>query len=553
MNDLRNPESALAALQDPATSGGDLDEIAQVHPSMQRRVAAHVNADEALLRYLTVHGDPVAVRIASRRLKQLEPATMYPSLLAEPAVAYPVPAPMPGKSVVKKPRRSLAQALAIGALTVAVAVTGAISVRLHDNSVRGYQPPIPGPAVPFEPDEFPGIPAGPVMFCEVPGGSWILSLCGSGEDTLSSVAISGNGTVFAAGESDSFDGVFEGVDFYATDSDRFMAVVHPENGPWIDRGVSISDLQTAPDGTVVAVGGSTMHETGPRVIKYNHDGSVIWETDFRSVPWLASFNGVAVGPEGAFGTIVAWGLTEVLDEDLDVPRLVMAQFTESGRLVWWHDYGVTLGGTPNGQAVVDANGNIFLVGMYVNPNTEFESSMVSKFSPSGELLWSRSVRGTNVEDVQAATIAQNGNLVAVGVNCSMESDICYGMLLEYDQDGNVVSSWMHEVQRATVFSAIARTPDGGFAIAAHTGDDTPDAVVLKVRGLDAINDSDFLIWQRVFGGTLDDIFEDIAVDSQGNIVVVGTTNTDDGPLPPSHGGWDGVMMRLSPDGEVIPL
>ena len=550
MNDLRNPESALAALQDPTTTGGDLDEIAQVHPSMQRRVAAHVNTDEALLRYLTLHGDPVAVRIASRRLAQLEPPT-HPSLQASPT-AYPVPISVPGKSVVKK-RRSLAKALAIGALAVVVAVTGVVSVRLHDNWVRGYQPPIPGPAVPGDPDELPGIPAVPVMFCEVPGGSWILSLCGSGEDTLSSVAISGNGTVFAAGMSNSQDGAFDGLDFYATGSDRFMAVVHPEIGPWIDRSTSVSDLITAPDGTVVAVGGSTMYETGPRVIRYNHDGSVIWETGFTNVPGLTSFNGVAIGFEGTIGTIVAWGLTEVLDEDLDVPHLVMASFNDSGELVWWNDYGVTLGGTPDGQAVVDANANIFLVGVNVNPNTEFENTMVSKFSPTGELLWSRSLGGNYVADFKAGTIAHNGNLVAVGVSCSMESDVCYGLLMEYDQDGNVASTWTREVQRATQFSAIAYTPDGGFAIAGHTGDDTPDAVILKVGDLDAINGPNFVVWQQVFGGTLDDIFEGIAVDKEGNIVVVGTTNSSDGTLPRSHGGWDAVMMRLSPDGEILPL
>jgi len=553
MIDLRNPEVALAALQDPGTTGGDLDEIAQMHPSMQRRVAAHANADEALLRYLTAHGDPVAVRIATRRLKSLEAATPHPSL-ALPADYYPVPAP-PGKSVVKRPRRSPLQAIAIGALVAAVGATGVVSVRMYENSlVSDPPPPIGGPVVPGDPP----LPAQPDLPCQLPGNSWLFSVCGTGDDGFSSVAISGNGTVFAAGWSDSVDGSFEGLDLQTPSG--FIAIVEPGSYPWLQsNSTDTRAVKSAPDGTVVAVG-TNYFDDSAIVGKYDASGNPIWHSQFYPESLdLPRFEGAAVGQDGS---IVAWGYAEVPGGEHYQSHLIMAKYTPDGDLLWSNDYGEAYKGIgdPEG-AVVDADGNIFLVGSATQPKVgdhEFEDAMVSKFSSSGQLQWSRTFGGSQYDNFHAVTTAPNGNIIAVGSSDSPDGVFAtssyesVGVLAEIDQNGNLVSFWTHDLGYGSEFYDIAPMPDGGYAIAGYTHDDNMDALVLVVRDLAAIGDPDFVVLQKTFGGNRGDIFYGVAVDSNGDIVLAGATDSREGTLLASSGSRDAVVIRLTPDGQIVP-
>ena len=549
MIDLRNPEVALAALQDPGTTGGDLDEIAQMHPSMQRRVAAHINADEALLRYLTAHGDPVAVRIASRRLKSLEPATPHPSLLGAPDY-YPVLATMPGKSVVKRPRPSPLQALAIGALVAAVGATGVVSVRMYENSLApDPPPPIGGPEVPGPVPPLPGVQ------CQAPSDAWLFGICGTGDDYLTSVAITGNGTVIAVGNSDSADGSFFGLP--EAELGGFMAIVELGGYPWFQRGDSdVRAVEAAPDGTVVGVG--TIYYSTALVAKYDDMGEVVWQNQFNPEGLvLARFEGAAVGQDGS---IVAWGYADDPDIENSQPNLIMAKYSADGELMWWHDHGnIDTGIGYADDATVDAQGNIFLVGWVEQPGDGPFEAMVSKFNRSGDLVWSKTFGGSAGADrFHAVTTAPNGNVIAVGSGNSPDSvfadanDGFSGILAEIDQNGKLVSFWTYGTDLFVGFNDIAPTLDGGYVIAGSTGSDSLDALVLEVRDLASINSSEFLVWQKVFSGTGGESFDSVAIDSNGEIVLAGSTTSVNGPLPPSGGGNDGVLVRLTPDGQVVP-
>jgi len=454
---------------------------------------------------------------------------------------------MPGKTVVKKPRRSLLQVVTIGALTVAVGVTGAISVRMHDNAMRPYEPPpFGGPVIPGDPP-FPPVPAMP---CQLSADMWLFGLCGSGDDYLRSVAISGDGTVFAAGSSNSVDGSFAGFQMHPANTNGYMAIVEPDSFPWLQRGPElVHDVKAAPDGTVVAVGEAVFNEAAATITKYDDEGEAIWQKQFFSAGLTPSFHGVAIGQDGA---ITAWGMAAV--PDAEQPHVIVAQYTDDGVLNWWHDYGEvwTDVGSPE-SATVDADGNIFLVGASLKPTPGGGSleAMVSKLDPSGDLVWAKTYGGDSIHGFKAVTNTPNGHVVAVGSGGSIDGGSFPGVLAEIDQSGNVVSLWTHEVLANTEFKAIAPTPSGGYAIAGYTGAGTEDALVLVVRDTASIGSSNFLYWQRSFGGSGDDLFEGIAVDSNGDIVVAGHTDSTDGNLPPSSGGRDAVLLRLTADGQVV--
>jgi len=392
----------------------------------------------------------------------------------------------------------------------------------------------------------------PELDCQMPSEALIVSLCGSGDEYFTSVAITGSGTIIAGGWSNSTDGWFAAHHAFGADNRGFMAYTDPAHYPWTQHGDQVVHAaKTAPGGLVVVVGESESNPNTATVSKFDGRGNRIWQTSFQHEDLVTSFYGVAIRQDGA---IVAWGLANVPGANPDQSHVVMAQFDSGGQLVWSRDYGEawTGMGMPEG-VTVDADGNIFLVGvaMLNDGSDDWGKAMMSKFSPSGELVWSKTFVGSIMDGFFDVTTAPNGNLVAVGVGSIAEDDTFPGVLAIIDQSGNLVSVWTHVMERATEFKAITPTPDGGYAIAGTTGTDNDDAVVLKVRDLNAINGPDFLTWQQRFGGSGEDKFESVAVFSSGYIVVVGSSTSVDGTLPPSRGGMDAIILKLTSDGQVV--
>jgi len=385
---------------------------------------------------------------------------------------------------------------------------------------------------------------------------WRVGLCGSEDDWFSSVAISGAGSVIAAGVSNSTDGSFEGLSRGAQQRGGFTAVVDRAGEALLQRGSSfIQDVKAAPDGTVVAVGDALTGGAAATVTAFDGAGNTLWHT---RVDQFTSFRGVDIGQDGS---IVVWGVADV-PGDPDLTHLVLAQFTPDGKLVWSKNYGDVREsiGMPAGVAV-DADGIIYLVGskeILGSSASDPSDAMVSKFSPQGDLVWTKTIGGDGLDRFQAAVIDPNGHVVAVGTTCSTYGDLssgdtCTAVLVEISQNGNMESYWNYHSMFATEFFDIAATPDGGYAIVGEIGNDDKDAAVVKVRGLDELHGPDFFVWQKIFGGRGDDVFRSVGVDADGIIVAAGSTTSVDGSLPPSHGGMDAVMIRLSPNGDLMPL
>ena len=491
MSTLDNPEAVMATPQEPQMTGGDLEAL--------------------------------------------------PSL--PPAANYPVPAPMPGKSVVKKPGRSLAQKIVIGVLTAAVGVTGAITVYLNSEYRPAFRPPgVGGP-------EVPGVPV-PAVPCELPGNSWLFGLCGSGDDNLGSVAVSGSGTIFAVGSTSSQNGSFTELHTQRSAVNGFVAVVRPDGNLWLQRDANeIYNVTTSPDGTVVAVGVTYFDDPVATVIKYGDTGSVVWLKQFEMEYLMhARLIGSATGQDGA---ILAWGYAESYDDEPET-HAIMAKFSTGGELMWSRDLGDAdaVFGSPR-SAVVDEHGNLFLVGAAAYDGFAGDA-MIAKFSPTGDLLWSKTFGGS-LGQFNAATTAPNGNIVVVGTSHPLSSVFSVsGVLAEIDQNGELVAYWTHEYESLLSFNDIVPMPDGGYAIAGDAGDYSQDALVLVVRDLAEMNNPDFLVWQKTFGGSGSDSFGSIAVDSNGDIVVAGSTDSQDGTLPHTDGSEDGVILKLTANGDLIP-
>ena len=110
-------------------------------------------------------------------------------------------------------------------------------------------------------------------------------------------------------------------------------------------------------------------------------------------------------------------------------------------------------------------------------------------------------------------------------------------------------TWVAAVTPSTPNSEIAYAvgvaDNGDIVVAGETwvyGPGTPDYSNIWVVKLDSKGD---IKWQKAFGGTNDEYPWDLAIDSEGNIIVAGETKSF------GSGNRDGLIIKLDPNGNIV--
>jgi hypothetical protein len=233
--------------------------------------------------------------------------------------------------------------------------------------------------------------------------------------------------------------------------------------------------------------------------KYDVDGALLWMRQFGS----AGTDYVSSISADAFGNVFLGGRTEgsLSGENAGSSDKFLAKYNDEGEMQWLHQFG-----TPDTDSLMDLEtdgfGNVFATegtGTLSGNNTV----MVSKYDSDGVQLWSRDIGVNNGADI-------------VEVNS-----------LFADESGNVY------VAGATTLSLGA--PNAG----------TRDAFVQKYDSQGTV------LWTYQFGSNRTDHLSDGAVDEEGRLVLVGTT---DGSLTvPNPNFSNDAWIALFHENPDIPL
>ncbi len=215
---------------------------------------------------------------------------------------------------------------------------------------------------------------------------------------------------------------------------------------------------------------------------------------------------------------------------------------------WASVFNGTGNGTDNASAmVIDNSGNIYVTG---ESNTSDGSNdlIIIKYNSDGDTLWVRYYNGAaNSRDVgRDITVDSDDNVYVTGE--SRETTDTDVITLKYNSSG--------ERQWAAIYNGAANGPDGGLAIAVDnsgnvcvTGfsDGDPNTVfrqddILTIK----YSSGGTEIWAEQYNGTstANDIGQDIAVDTSGNIYVTGQSAS-------TGAQYDYATLKYSPGGNLI--
>jgi len=169
-----------------------------------------------------------------------------------------------------------------------------------------------------------------------------------------------------------------------------------------------------------------------------------------------------------------------------------------------------------------------------------QDAYILKLNAKGESEWQKTFGGKGSDGAISIQQTTDGGYVVAGWTSSFGSAGYDVYILKLSSKGEVEWQKTFSWERDNEAESIQQTADGGYIIAAVTGDFERreyDAYVLK------LNSKGQLEWQKTFGGNNDDVAYSIQQTKDGGYIVAGWTKSF------GSGGQDAYILKLNAKGE----
>lgn len=405
---------------------------------------------------------------------------------------------------------------------------------------------------------------------------WAKTFGGSQEDFARSVIQTLDGNILVFGNSTSTNGditdkLIEVSDYWLLKLDMEGNVIWSKTYGGSNEDVGQRVIQTS-DGGYAIVGYSKSNDIDASnnegqhdnwILKLDSNGTILWEKSFGYAGHDHAYSVIETSDGGFFMT----GFLDITASEGEgssvrnnrhgIGEFWCHKLDANGNLEWRNYFG----GTNNDRAydVVQANDGGFVVAGFSESN-DFDISdskgsydyWVVKLNTVGELIWDKSLGGSEIDQARSIIKTDDNAYIIAGNSFSTDGDITsnYGssdfLLIKLSDDGKVLWNKNYGGSQFDFATSINKSSEGyivtGYSqsidndVNGNFGDN--DFWVLK------ISDQGNLNWQRNFGGSKLDLAYDAFETIDGNIIVVGETESDDVDIVLNKGLKDILVIKI---------
>ena len=235
-----------------------------------------------------------------------------------------------------------------------------------------------------------------------------------------------------------------------------------------------------------------------------------------------------------------------------------AKLQENGELEWRRYYG----GTNNDRAhsVVQANdGGFVMAGFSESDDYDISDSKgsydywVVKVGADKELKWEKSFGGSGIEISECITKTSDNGYILAGHTFSDDKNVTENKgnsdfwIVKIDENGNLMGEKTLGGSDFDAATSIKESADGGFLIVGNSRSNDKDVSINNGENDIWVVKTDInrnLLWEMSVGGSKMDFGFDLLETMNGDIWVVGETESDDFDIPENKGGKDLVLFKL---------
>ncbi len=326
-----------------------------------------------------------------------------------------------------------------------------------------------------------------------------------------------------------------------------------------------SDIQVTADGGFLIAGNASSNDgdvTGNHgvndfwVVKLNAIGNLIWQKSFGGISYDEGID-IELTLDGGF---IMSGNTSSNDGDVTGNHgnfdFWIIKVDALGKIVWQKTLGGSvfddlrsLESTPDGGFIVA--GSTKSNDGDVSGNHGESDIWVVKMDSLGSIIWQKTFGGSNDDMGYSIQPTLDNGFILTGNTLSNDGDVIDNngatdtWVVKLDALGNLIWQKTFGGSDDDEAFSIQLTSDGGFIIAGSSSSLDGDLLGIQSHGesdvwVFKLGNSGNLIWQSRFGGSGHESAADIQMTLDGDIILVGSTTSNDGDVSGNHGGFNDI-------------
>ncbi|MEI8005529.1 MAG: T9SS type A sorting domain-containing protein [Bacteroidota bacterium] len=180
---------------------------------------------------------------------------------------------------------------------------------------------------------------------------------------------------------------------------------------------------------------------------------------------------------------------------------------------------------------------------------------------NGNIVWKKCFGGSCNDELWGLSMTSDSGYLCCGVSCSNDGDVTgnHGSndywVAKVDKNGNL--KWEKSLGGSSPDwgGYAAETNDGGAIVGGWTGSTDEDVNCQHHGNLDAwmvkLDSSHNIEWQKCYGGSADDVIDQIIPLDDGTYLFRGFTLSSDGDITDQHGNGDFWVGKTDPYGNLL--
>ncbi len=192
-------------------------------------------------------------------------------------------------------------------------------------------------------------------------------------------------------------------------------------------------------------------------------------------------------------------------------------------------------------------------------NGDFDAWVI-KLDNSGNLVWQKSLGGSQIDRARSVTETSDGGFAVVGWSNSDDGDLTENngnydiWLVKLNTNGIIEWQSSYGGSNYEEANSVFETSNGEFIIGG-TSTSTNGDVTANHAGYELwilkVDNTGAILWQNTYGGSNTDRFWGMDKCNDGGYILAGASNSSDGDVANNIGGNDGWVLKIDSQGNIV--